>query len=97
MDDVYALSFYEAIESPDNPGMNIPADIEEESIEVIQAGFLREPASFTTREPHSVIPLLKLSGHFKCLNFQSSPGMGKTSLENMESPLEWHSKEPAQA
>jgi hypothetical protein len=92
MDYVDAMAFDKSAELPDDPGMEISTDIQQNRVDVVQMGLLRQAASGVASEPHAVVSLLQLASNFKGLNLQPAPGVGETCLEYGESSMERHKK-----
>ena len=58
-----------------NDGMEVSADPQREDVEMPPVRLFLQSAATRTGKPHPVAPLEELGRDFKCLYFQTTPGM----------------------
>jgi len=90
MDYVDAMAFDKSAELPDDPGMEIPADIQRNCVDIVQMSLLCKAASTVACKPHAMVSLLQLTGDFKRLNFKSAPRVGEAGLKYVECLMKRH-------
>ena len=90
MNYVDSIALDKSAKMPNDPGMEIPTDIQRNGVDIVEVSLLRKAASTITGEPYAMVSLLQLTGDFKRLNFQSAPRVGEAGLKYVECLMKRH-------